>query len=280
MKVFIFKFVFCLLATLKRFSLQEKKSASMSSLTKNDNFMISPVDIKDNKTNSSRQHARSIIQEFSLNTSIVGLPGIARSQNIPNRVFWIILTLIFIGVMVYFITESILNYLQYPTQTSVSVIDDSNQTFPAVSFCNYSPLRYDLFINDFLNYNNTVNFTDTANYAFAQKQSMQIQEFFRYKLNRNESMNGYFFQLEDMLISCKYNQLDCYKEDFVAFSDAHYGNCYTFNAKSNQIRNGNLYKLAENGDWGVLKLELYVHSQQYVPYWSTGMARKTFSIQS
>ncbi|CAF3708227.1 unnamed protein product [Rotaria sp. Silwood1] len=243
----------------------------MTSPTNNNILMVSPVDANAYKTDRSRRRARSIIREFSLNTSTHGIPGIARSQSLPNRIFWTISTLTFTGVMAYFITESILNFLEYPTQTLVSVIDDSTQKFPAVSICNYSPLRYDLFIKDFLKYTDGLNLTNTTNYTLTEKQFMQIEDFFHYKLNRNESMNGYFFTLENMLIKCKFNQLNCYKEDFISFSDARYGNCYTFNAKANHIRNGTLYGLAENGDWGVLELELYVHSQQYVPYWSSAI---------
>ncbi|CAF1035211.1 unnamed protein product [Adineta steineri] len=132
----------------------------MTSSTSNNTAMINPMSADACKNGPSHRRARSIIREFSLNTSTHGIPGIARSQSILNRIFWAISTLIF---------------------------------------------------------------------------------------------------------------ADCYKEDFIAFSDARYGNCYTFNAKASQIRNGTVYKLSENGDWGFLELELYVHSQQYVPYWSPAM---------
>ena len=228
------------------------------------------VDTAIRDPNSSRRRAKSVVREFGLNTSTHGIPGIARSESVLNRVFWSVCTLTFAGVTAYFITKSILNFLEYPVQTVVSVIDDPSQKFPAISICNYSPLRYDLFKAEFLNYTADLNLTNAANYTVAEKQSMHIQNFLRYKLNRNESLTGYFFTLENMLIKCKYNQLDCSKEDFVPFVNARYGNCYTFNAIARHIRNGTLYKLAENGDWGILQLELYVHTHQYVPYWSSG----------
>ena len=223
------------------------------------------------RAETSRQRARSIIREFSLNTSTHGIPGIARSQTVTNRLFWTISTIIFTGVMTYFITESILNFFQYPTQISIGVVDDLTQSFPAVSICNYSPFRYDLFMDDFLNYTNTSNVTYSANLTLVERKVMQIQEFVRYKLNRNESVTKYSFTLDNLLIKCTFNNLECSEEDFISFSNALYGNCYTFNAKSPYIRNGSLYHLAENGVWGILKLDLYVHSNQYVPYWSSGL---------
>ncbi|CAF0751840.1 unnamed protein product [Adineta ricciae] len=223
------------------------------------------------RAETSRQRARSIIREFSFNTSTHGIPGIARSQSVTNRIFWTISTIIFAGVMTYFITESILNFFQYPTQISIGVVDDPTQSFPAVSICNYSPFRYDLFMDDFLNYTNTSNITYSANSTLVERKVMQIQDFVRYKLNRNELVTQYSFTLDNLLIKCTFNNLECSKEDFISFSNALYGNCYTFNAKSPYIRNGSLYRLAENGVWGILKLDLYVHSNQYVPYWSSGI---------
>ncbi|CAF1412059.1 unnamed protein product, partial [Didymodactylos carnosus] len=38
--------------------------------------------------------------------------------------------------------------------------DDKQQYFPAFSFCNLSPLRFDQFIKPFLNYTNTLNLTN------------------------------------------------------------------------------------------------------------------------
>ena len=52
-----------------------------------------------------RRRARSIINEFFLNTSTHGLPGIARSESIHNRLFWIATLSCFTGIMLYFITQ-------------------------------------------------------------------------------------------------------------------------------------------------------------------------------
>ena len=243
----------------------------MTNLEGNNMEMTNSPDRNACRGGTSRQRARSIVREFSLNTSTHGIPGIARSQTVTNRVFWTISTIIFAGVMTYFITESILNFFQYPTQVSIGVVDDPIQSFPAVSICNYSPFRYDLFVDDFLNYTNTPNATYSANLTLAERKVLQIQDFVRYKLNRNESVTQYFFTLDNLLIKCTFNDLECSKEDFISFSNALYGNCYTFNAKSPYIRNGSLYSLAQNGVWGILKLDLYAHSNQYVPYWSSGL---------
>lgn len=179
--------------------------------------------------------------------------------------------MIYTSIMLYFIIQSIQQYFQYSTQTSVLMDYEWPQNFPAVTICNYSPLRYDLFIDPFLAYIRAehptrVNPSDRFSAAHADL----IQDFFQYKLNRGESLLDYFYSLESMLISCIYNGLNCSEKDFIGFISPYFGLCYTLNAQTDQIRNGTLYNNTDNGGTGSLELRFYVHSHQYVPYVSDG----------
>ncbi|CAF1258397.1 unnamed protein product [Rotaria sordida] len=221
------------------------------------------------KADPKARGTRSIIREFSVNTSTHGIPGIARSRSIQNRIFWCIATLIFTGVMIFFITQSIRAYFEYPSQTSVSIAVEWPQAFPAVTICNYSLLRYDRFIGSFLNYTNTLNLTnttDTTNFTFAQ--SLYINDFLVYKLNQGESLNDLFFPLESMMMDCVYNKISCYATNFTSFISSAYGLCYTFNAKLKDSFNTRVRNSSENGGTGVLQTHFYVHQHQYVPYLS------------
>ncbi|CAF1227990.1 unnamed protein product [Adineta steineri] len=222
-------------------------------------------------SNKKRQRVGSVIKEFGLNTSAHGFPGIARSQTIHNRVFWTVSLLIFLGVMIYFVTESIIAYFQYSTQTSVTVVVEYPQAFPAVTVCNYSPLRYDRFISPFLNYTNARNLTNTTNTTnFTMEQASYIQEFLIYKLNQNESLNDYFYSLDSMMVSCNYNNMPCTTTNFTWFISPLYGLCYTFNALLKSTGQAGLHYNGDNGGNVLLELSFYVHRKQYVPYVSNG----------
>jgi hypothetical protein len=231
-----------------------------------------PIDAEVLKPDPQFHRRRSIIREFSLNTATHGIPSIARSQNIPNRIFWIVSTLVCTGVMLFFIVQSIINFFNYPTQTSVSIIVDRSQPFPAVSICNYSPLRFDTFIGPFLNYTNSLGLTNTTdNSTISSDQANYIRDFFQYLFNNDyiASLTAYLFPLQSMLLSCSYNGQSCNTTDFISFVSSTYGICYTFNAKlkSNQTR---LRTVTDNGGPGKLQLRLYAYSNQYVPYVSEG----------
>jgi hypothetical protein len=111
---------------------------------------VFPITAESLKPEPKLQGNRFIIRDFGLHTSTHGIPGIARSRSIHNRVFWTISFISYTGIMLYFVIEAILAYFQYPTQTSVTFSDEWPQAFPAVTICNYSPFRYDQFIGPYL----------------------------------------------------------------------------------------------------------------------------------
>ena len=221
-----------------------------------------------------RPRARSIIREFALNTSTHALPGIARSQSIKNKIFWSISFIIFAGIMIYFVAQTIISYFQYPTQTSVSISVVRSQEFPAVTICNYGASRYDLTVTDYLNYTNSRNLTNVVvavNGTYDDSAFQYIDDFFVAKINSGEFLEKYVFELEDMLISCSYNGELCQADDFITFESATYGNCYTFNAKSSNSSESPVRLTNQNGGKGKLLLQLYAHSHNYVPLQTTGI---------
>lgn len=234
---------------------------------------VFPIDSEALKAQSNLGQRRVIIKEFSLNTSAHGIPGIARSQSIHNRVFWFFSFIAFTGIMFYFGTQAVLQYYSYPTQTLVNTADQWPQAFPAVTFCNYSPYRYDTFIGPFLNYTNALNLTNTTDTnTFSRQQAIYVSDYVQYRLNRNESLNEFYYPLKSMLIKCVYNGANCSTADFVQFISPTYGLCHTFNAEVPHINNGEIHYNNENGFAGRLQLELYLHSHQYIPYLSDGKA--------
>lgn len=173
--------------------------------------------------------------------------------------------------MFYFVTQAVLAYFGYPTQTLVSLADEWPQPFPAVTICNYSPFRYDKLIEPYLSFTNALNLTNTTDTStFSRQQALYVQNYVQYKLNQDESLDEFFYPLESMLIKCIYNDANCSAADFVHFSSSVYGLCHTFNAETPHINNGHIHYNNENGFSGKLQLELYIHSHQYVPYLSDG----------
>ncbi|CAF0791854.1 unnamed protein product [Adineta ricciae] len=221
-----------------------------------------------------QQHQRSSTtnNKVRLNTTIDDVPPSVYIKNLANNIFRTFSLSICLGCMIFLIFEAVRAYFQYPTQTSVSIIFEWPQAFPAVTVCNYSPLRYDRFIEPFLNYTNTFNLTGTSNATeITKKHGQFIRKFILYKINRNESMMDYLYPLDAMMISCMYNNIPCTVADFTWFVSSQYGLCYTFNAKLKPSLKKTIKENRENGLFGAFELRFYVHQHQYVPYLSNGV---------
>jgi hypothetical protein len=223
------------------------------------------------ETNSDRvEHRqtlrrRSIIHEFGLTTSAHGIPGIARSKSIHNRLFWSISFVAFVSITIYFVVREIRSYFDYSTQTSINIVSEWPQHFPAFTVCNLAPVRYDRFIEPFMNYTKALNLTNMTEFStFTSAHIRHMGDFFQTSINRNQSLEPFFFPLQSMLMKCVFNGYPCSAANFTSFALPTYGLCHTFNAKlkkSNNVR----YSDAHGGT-GILSLRFYVHSHQYVPY--------------
>ena len=232
---------------------------------------ILPIDTKRTKPQVKAPRRRSIIREFALNTSTHGIPGIARGRSKYSRLFWTVSLLIFAGIMLFFIVSSIQEYFEYPTQTLVSINEDWNQPFPAVTICNRSPMRFDRVIEPFLEYTNERGITNTNDTVIVTKLlNAHFYDFVRHKFNRNEAVDELFHSLDELLVSCTYNLVPCSAADFEPFLSSIYGRCYTFNGKAHHIRNETVLRVTEHGGGGTLTLQLYAHSHQYIPHASHG----------
>jgi hypothetical protein len=235
---------------------------------------IAPMTQEAWKPESPKSGRRSIIREFALTTSAHGLPSIARSQTKHNCILWIIACLVFTGIMLSFIIQSIQAYFGYPTQTSVSIVVERSQAFPAVTFCNYAPARFDRVIVPFLNYTNSLNLTntnDTSITAFTPELAVMLREFLQKQFNAGDAINEYFFSINIMLMSCSYNGQTCTADDFISFLSSTYGRCYTFNAKTKTTNGSDVRYTTDNGGPGRLELLLYAQNQLYVPYIQNGL---------
>ncbi|CAF1025436.1 unnamed protein product [Rotaria sp. Silwood1] len=233
---------------------------------RNENVVLSPInDVPVVQPKNKVSRRLSIIREFSLNTSTHALPGIARSESLHNRIFWSLSFISFTGLMIYFVVKAILAYFDYPTSMDTSFISEWPQEFPAFSFCNISPLRRDLFWKPFLNYSIMNNRTSANDIAWDSLSLLDLTKFLIYTLNRNETLDKYFYSLSSMMYKCSFNDMPCSVNDFVPFTSFVYGACYTFNAalKNNASRN-TVYANEHGGD-GKLSIGLYIHSHQYVP---------------
>ena len=77
-------------------------------------------------------------------TTVHGVPNIFRTSNRIVFLMWLSCFLTSTCIGFYYSVEAILDYLQYPTLTTLDIINEPNSQFPTVSFCFALPLEFSL----------------------------------------------------------------------------------------------------------------------------------------
>ena len=90
--------------------------------------------------------------------------------------------------------------------------------------------------------NNKANILLTRTMAMSALQNKQLTDAFRKSLG---------LTINEMLVSCTFNSIECSASDFSWYFDTYFGNCFTFNSTGrNQI--------SQSGKLNGLKMELFV----------------------
>ena len=75
------------------------------------------------------------ITELLSSSTSHGLPNIVKAKNLHTKITWSIFFIISTGVGLYYVIDSILDYLKFQTITNIKVTREKQSQFPTVSFC-------------------------------------------------------------------------------------------------------------------------------------------------
>ena len=144
------------------------------------------------------------------------------------------------------IIQIVIKFFDYGTLVNIKYVIEEDSEFPAVTFCNLNPFKYaknssleqyvyDLYMQRLDSSsrespNVRRNLCNRFMYGFIG--TMLLRE--REELIKNNN----YYTIDDMLLSCYFNQEKCTKEDFVQISTTLYGYCYIFNYKRFANRTG------------------------------------------
>uniref|UniRef100_A0A915JT41 Uncharacterized protein n=1 Tax=Romanomermis culicivorax TaxID=13658 RepID=A0A915JT41_ROMCU len=180
---------------------------------------------------SSMGWIKAVFRHFSVWTSASGLPHVAKSSNKCTCLFWTSALIVCVVMFIYQMTCLIMNYLDYPVTVDTK-LKFQELIFPVVTVCNLSPFKLSKVKNDEIlslietykasigedftkddpKWNLKVNTNDTP---------MEIQTRAKTKLNyitarmTDEEIKTFGTTLDDFIMSCTYNELECDKNYFV-----------------------------------------------------------------
>jgi hypothetical protein len=170
---------------------------------------------------------KSIWINWLSKTSAHGVPIIIRAKYKPLKLIWIIFFIICVCYFIISLVKLSIRYSEYNTKTSYSIVNELSVEFPAIDICNLNPSQtYDKDLKDLLFFY-PYNMTNSINYLDRLQDNILS---YLYIGGIVAGIGPYFpYQIDQMIISCKFDGVECNKNDFYMYSDYNYGMCFRFN---------------------------------------------------
>ena len=203
------------------------------------------------KSKVSQINFREKIFKWCERTTFHAVPNIATNEHIILKCMWSICLVASLGYCCRILASSIIEFYEFNVLTTYEIVQESSSLFPVITICNLN--KYDLGKNQkLLNLSNYL--LNNVDSSLHPRDALEhVQKNFLKSTNISELEETKFY-LEDMLISCHYNEIICSVSDFSKIENELYGNCYSFNiARNNSVRTTSKY-----GPKYGLQLELYI----------------------
>ena len=212
------------------------------------------------------------LRHFFTITSFHGLLHIAGSQSLIKICYWVILILISVGLMLCAIVFISINYFGFDTFFKTELEESNQLKFPAVTICNLNQYAKSYFYRN-LGYSEEEIYIATLFADFLSSRTMinngnvfrnfnitilQLADRYTNDLAAESSTGetlGFTHKLENMLVSCYYNDQPCPKDQFSQMVNIN-GKCFTFNSDTTDV----LYATTPGASHG---LELVLNVEQH-----------------
>lgn len=223
----------------------------------------------------------SIIQ----NTTFHGVKGLMNSNYL--KIVWFLGISFSVCFCAYELIISLITYLKYDVIVQLDYINDFNISFPAITFCNLQLIDYSKVMleknrhiraeleNLIKPFNLTDNFQinmekvkELIDKGYQYKQIVEmINQIIITQMPRNlrEEIS---YNIEDLFISCLFNNRVCGQEMFRRRFNTNFGNCFAFNTGLNATFHPiPIFNMSRPGFRNGLRLELSIGEQDFLPFW-------------
>ena len=165
-----------------------------------------------------------------------GLPNVFRTKYILFKIVWVILFLTALGVSIYFVYNTIEEYLRYEVTTLVRSINVDEMDFPVITICNVNQISNQKGLDHFLSiwnqYANNYSLENLSDYFNSTKNGFANYYYsasvFFYQIPIRERQN-YSVNIKEIFTYGFLNDYNLTSDDFNWIFNPFLGNCYQLN---------------------------------------------------
>lgn len=158
-----------------------------------------------------------------------GLPNIRKTPNLFLKLTWLLFFVLSFSYCSYSIVKVFIDYFKYDVNVQIAIVREASLIFPTITFCNKN--KFKLSQNSpFLNaYISSINSNTTNPYLIDDPMGAiiltdYINQYMPYQFNLStSSAYSLSYDIDDMLVNCRYNLIRCDKSQFEHFYTTAYG---------------------------------------------------------
>ncbi|XP_029186299.2 amiloride-sensitive sodium channel subunit alpha-like [Acropora millepora] len=234
---------------------------------------------------------KELIKDFANYTTTHGVGRLSEAKTVFSRLVWSIFILCALGMFIFQTLRLFESFMSRPVSTLIQVKHATKARFPAVTVCNQNPVRIDKipddyfgsihqeiqrrFLNDSRFLGNPSIDANFSNYSSVDPElEVEIEHLFEDMLigklatENTSTLFNMGHQFQDFVFECNFKGIDCrnYSKFWTRFWDYRYGNCFDFNGGiGDNHTEQEILKTHNTGQSGGLKLNLFIHTDQYTP---------------
>lgn len=178
---------------------------------------------------------KAIIIETASESSIHSIPQIFKRKNRLLKLFWLLSFVGFAALSAYMISKSFADFYSFETISKAETIYENPARFPVVTICNQNPYMTEsgfAYVREFLLANNLTPIDTLIVNNFSRVITLiryGVGVTLRSSENVTDEMKKRMgLQIDDMLLSCNYNNQPCSARDFAWHFDTLYGFLFFF----------------------------------------------------
>ncbi|RNA37539.1 acid-sensing ion channel 1 isoform X2 [Brachionus plicatilis] len=211
-----------------------------------------------------------IFVERAETSSCHGIPNFVREKNWFIKILWAICIISSLSYCLSNLTLLFISYYNYDVQIQFTTNRLTSIEFPTVTFCNKNPFNFQ---KSTLDMNSIEELEGLKSFFLSNKlleiinslDAMFYIQFGTTKMLVNKTIvDTMGFNIEEMLINCRFNTLSCSKNDFEEIYLPSFGKCYKFN--SGRSLNGSkveIKRVSVPGLFFGFRLELFIGSSDH-----------------
>ena len=206
---------------------------------------ISPLPIRTNRNENKKRLSKKLHDEVVMpieSWTLHGLPNVVRSKYRSMKIIWAIIFLASVGISIYFVYNTIKEYLQFNVTTLVRSIDVDELEYPVITFCNSNQISNQNGLDYLLSILNQTGLIDVDLDGFTNYiESTQYNHFNDIQQNLGsvlfypipiEQRENYTATIDETFIGGSLNEQNITVDDFNWIFSEYLGNCYQLNTDS------------------------------------------------